>query len=262
MCSVLILESDREGGFQERQKRRRGSLPAAASGTFWTSKTLTNLGIEIVYASTSEWLSVFGVQPSAFTPSTVVASLVDACSIITPEALIEPFVLPRESSDSSSPSSYFSSAAFKLYMYLRLINSQPRPESVVDDFVIHLLDALGFNDGPLLVLSKNNLKLQMNNNSESAITDVTIYHFTDGLRVAVFEDKRDADPQLDLESIEAQLVAAAIASVQANMQREYFKPKRTKSGDARIVVYEIIFCRLHFHDPCHWQQLQLLLCRI
>ncbi len=80
----------------------------------------------------------------------------------------------------------------KLYKYLRLISGpigvKAGLESVVDDLVIHLLDALGFNDGPLAVLSKNRLRLHMNHDKDAcAIADVTVYDVDSNFRLAVTE---------------------------------------------------------------------------
>lgn len=80
----------------------------------------------------------------------------------------------------------------KLYKYLRLISGpigvKAGLESVVDDLVIHLLDALGFNDGPLAVLSKNRLRLHMNQDKVAcAIADVTVYDVDSNFRLAVTE---------------------------------------------------------------------------
>jgi len=63
------------------------------------------------------------------------------------------FVLPWDESESKIPSAGVGRTLFK---YLRLLYA-PSPysvflESVVDDFVIHLLVALGFNEDPLLIL--------------------------------------------------------------------------------------------------------------
>jgi len=79
-------------------------------------------------------------------------SVIDSCSFIDEKSLL--------SRDLPAPCT---NPGFALYKYLRLIAGVYKVglESVVDDLVIHLLTALGFNDGYFMVLSKNNLKFNM-----------------------------------------------------------------------------------------------------
>ena len=55
----------------------------------------------------------------------------------------------------AEPAGHVHRAGWQLYKYLRLILGPDKLglESVVDDLVIHLLAALGFNDGNLVILS-------------------------------------------------------------------------------------------------------------
>ena len=79
---------------------------------------------------------------------------------------------------------------FALFKYLRLIAGESKLglESVVDDLVIHLLTALGFNDDYFVVLSKNNLKFSMHgDNNVYATADVTVYDINSKFRLAVIE---------------------------------------------------------------------------
>ncbi len=87
---------------------------------------------------------------------------------------------------SSRPVGYPAAA---LYEYVRLIvGPSSHLESVVDDLVIHLLTAVGFNDGNFLVLSKNKLKLSMNGDKNNEATpDVTVYDVYNNFRMAVVE---------------------------------------------------------------------------
>src|SRR5690349_20636538 len=73
-------------------------------------------------------------------------SVVDSYSFIDEKCLL--------SLDLPAPRS---NPGFALYKYLRLIAGESKLglESVVDDLVIHLLTALGFNEGYFVVLSKN-----------------------------------------------------------------------------------------------------------
>ena len=74
------------------------------------------------------------------------------------------------------------------------------------------------------------------NSSVKATADVTVYHIGNRFRVAVFEDKRIYSPAASDKDTEAQLVAEALAVVQANMERDHdeaAKSKRSRSqGDA------------------------------
>ena len=81
-------------------------------------------------------------------------------------------------------------AGHKLFKYLRLISGpvdvRAGFDSVVDDLLIHLLDELGFNDGPLTILSNNSLRLHMDHDQDIyASTDVTVYDDNSHFRLAV-----------------------------------------------------------------------------
>ncbi len=107
-------------------------------------------------------------------------SLLDSCSFIDEKSLMS-LELPAP----------HPAPGFALYKYLRLIANPYNKaglESVVDDLVIHLLTALGFNDGYFMVLSKNNLKFSMHGeNNVTATADVTVFDINRNFRLAVIE---------------------------------------------------------------------------
>jgi hypothetical protein len=222
-CSFLLCVST--------VRKRRKSLPAPVSGGEWTNTTLTNLEISIVPATLPELLNL-GQGQLIHTVSPIGESLMKACDFITADLTL----LTYDAADAKIRELHVpqDSTGWKLYKFLRLVDGidSMHLESVVDDFVIHLLDALGFNDGPLVVLSKNKLAFTMNSTSVYATADVTVYHIANRFRLAVFEDKRLRGANPESADVEAQLVAEAIAAVQANIRRaeeEARKSKRAKS---------------------------------
>jgi len=227
--------------------KKRKSLPPPASGNEWTKNTLKQLEISFTAASMEEVLNVGPLTTAATTttmqPTSMAESLIRDCAFIEPNTsllLMSYDEAERKALQSTVPVPSVG-LGWTLFKYLRLLHGLEfmELESVVDDFVMHLLAALGFNDGPLLVLSRNTLKFTMGGSRVSAIADVTVYHISHRFRLAVFEDKKYRSLPIEIDNAEAQLVAEAIAAVQANMQqanKEADKSKRSKSeADAASV---------------------------
>ena len=249
-CVVVIVLFISVPSSSSSLKKKRKSLPTPVSGNGWTVNTLKELNIKIEPASLEEVLNIYQEKhkeqqppnlPShntkpLFPLSNYAKSVLQQCEFL--DQAMCGFVLPWDDVEAILPSAGVGRTLFK---YLRLLHA-PYPynvllESVVDDFVVHLLVALGFNEGPLLILSKNQLSFTMNRNSSvKATADVTVYHIGNRFRVAVFEDKRIYSPAASDKDTEAQLVAEALAAVQANMERDHdeaAKSKRSRSqGDA------------------------------
>ncbi|KAF8500087.1 hypothetical protein BU17DRAFT_102564 [Hysterangium stoloniferum] len=85
-------------------------------------------------------------------------------------------------------------------------------ESAVDDFAVHLLEAMGYETEQTVIRSRKSIRLNMCGEQVYAKTDVCVINLDSELLLLVQEDKshiNQADP-------EPQLVAEAIAAFQAN----------------------------------------------
>eukprot|EP01033_Poteriospumella_lacustris_P012908 gene12908-9234_t len=82
-------------------------------------------------------------------------------------------------------------------------------ESFIDDFVRHLLDKMGFNEGSLYAAPQMQINLSFGDTVKMATADVTIIDLLSYARIGVVEDKnweemnknRDSTPQLVAEGI-------------------------------------------------------------
>jgi hypothetical protein len=138
--------------------------------------------------------------------------------------------------------------AFLMHKYAALLVSRGVDydfyfnESTIGAFLVHLLSLLGFVDGPLVVLSKNSLKITINKVEKLFTTaDVTVLNLNSGFRLVIAESKTDYEGHESLERFEPQLMAAAIAAGQANLKAEridqrYKQHKRIKSAPSQDPV--------------------------
>jgi len=185
---------------------------------------LTSLNIAVLPHSLEALLGV-GQQFELMPASGLATTVAESCAVITEQSVAaDPWVPPADASG----------VGHVLLKYLRLIVGTEKMglESVVDDFVIHLFAALGFNSGKLLILSKNKLTFTMNKSTCEATADVTVYDVSHKFRLAVVEDKKDPVKASagDLADNEAQLVAEAIAAAQANLNLRHLEAvKRPRS---------------------------------
>lgn len=117
-------------------------------------------------------------------------------------------------------------------------------ESFVDDFVKHLLNALGFNDGSLYVAPQMRFNLCYGDTTKQAVPDMTVIDLLSYARISVLEDK-NWDSKLNSEP---QLVAEGIAIKQQNSGQ-----KRKRSGENAELDEETVFgvrvtgARFHFY---------------
>ncbi|CAF4876023.1 unnamed protein product, partial [Rotaria sp. Silwood2] len=102
------------------------------------------------------------------------------------------------------------------HMYLNSSSCFGNTEASVDDMVIVLFNALGFNDGNLITVSRNRLNFQMSKKTVCADADLTVFNLKTMIRLALVEDKR-LDKALGIdESGEPQLIAEAVAAAMYN----------------------------------------------
>jgi hypothetical protein len=88
-------------------------------------------------------------------------------------------------------------------------------ESFVDDFVKHLLNEMGFNDGSLYAAPQMRINLLFGETEKMATTDVTVIDLLSYARIGVVEDKNWEEMMSKSDST-AQLVAEGIAITQRN----------------------------------------------
>lgn len=88
-------------------------------------------------------------------------------------------------------------------------------ESFIDDFVKHLLNAMGFNDGRLYAAPKMKINLRFGDAVESATADITVIDLLSHARIGVVEDKYWRERMMFKDST-AQVVAEGIAIAQYN----------------------------------------------
>ena len=88
-------------------------------------------------------------------------------------------------------------------------------ESFVDDFVKHLLNEMGFNEGSLYAAPQMRINLSFRETEKMATADVTVIDLLSYARIGVVEDKNWEEMMLKKDST-AQLVAEGIAIVQRN----------------------------------------------
>eukprot|EP01033_Poteriospumella_lacustris_P015653 gene15653-11202_t len=88
-------------------------------------------------------------------------------------------------------------------------------ESFVDDFVKHLLNAMGFNDGRLYAAPQLRINLHFGETVKSATADVTVIDLLSYASIGVVEDKYWREMMMFKDST-AQLVAEGIAIAQYN----------------------------------------------
>lgn len=88
-------------------------------------------------------------------------------------------------------------------------------ESFIDDFVKHLLDAMGFNEGSLYAAPQMRINLFYGDTEKMATPDFTIIDLLSYARIGVVEDKNWEEIMLKSDST-AQLVAEGIAITQRN----------------------------------------------
>lgn len=88
-------------------------------------------------------------------------------------------------------------------------------ESFIDDFVKHLLDEMGFNEGSLYAAPQMRINLCFGDTEKTATADITIIDLLSYARIGVVEDKNWKEMMLNYDST-AQLVAEGIAITQRN----------------------------------------------
>jgi hypothetical protein len=88
-------------------------------------------------------------------------------------------------------------------------------ESFVDDFVKHLLNAMGFNDGRLYAAPQMRINLRFGDAVKSATADITVIDLWSYARIGVVEDKSWKE-MTSVNDSTAQLVAEGIAITQHN----------------------------------------------
>jgi hypothetical protein len=137
--------------------KRKNSLPPAHSGSDWTKVDLATLNIHILRTSPAQVLGC-GKDPLAPLPARTqrAAAILEECKVIDePHAIDHIHVGIRACADPAHDPRTRASIGWVLLKYLSLMFGVGRMQldSVVDDFLIHLLGALGYNDGDLVVLS-------------------------------------------------------------------------------------------------------------
>jgi len=108
-------------------------------------------------------------------------------------------------------------------------------ESFVDDFVKHLLNEMGFNDGSLYAAPQMRINLYFGETEKMATADVTVIDLLSFARIGVIEDKNWDEMVKDRNST-AQLVAEGIAITQRN--ESVGGSKRDAGGDPKGVFEE------------------------
>ncbi|CAF1657625.1 unnamed protein product [Rotaria magnacalcarata] len=184
-------------------KKMRRSLPSPTSGCNWNFGILEAYSINFQLVYTLNEL-LFQTAP---TTSDRAIRFADACSIISLENLL------KDKFPSDSQASWLAK-----HLYLTTIRCFGNMEASIDDMVIVLFNALGFNDGDLITVSRNRLKFQMSKKPVCADADLTVFNLKTMIRLALVEDKKvDATMGID-ESGEPQLVAEAIAAAMYNQK--------------------------------------------
>ena len=137
--------------------KKRKSLPPADSASDWTKKDLDMLNIHVLPTSPTQML---GCGKDVHVPLTALTSrattILEECKILDqPHAIDHISIGVRLGANPADDPNTRSGIGWVLLKYLSLIKGSKRMrlESVVDDFLIHLLVALGYNDGDLVVLS-------------------------------------------------------------------------------------------------------------
>jgi hypothetical protein len=218
--------------------KKRKSLPPAVSGSDWTKYYLDQLNIHIMPESLEHMLG-FGGHYQILPSSSYLLSLIESCKRIDWE------LIKQDINHVLTLSPPLTGIGWILYKYLRLIhgNNPMRLESVVDDFGIHLLAALGANEGNTVILSKNHLQFRMgcpevdakgvHAPNVKATADITIFDIVSRCRLALFEDKREKLEECDVgDNYEPQLIAEAIAAVQGNAKVERMERAKSKRSSS------------------------------
>jgi hypothetical protein len=182
-------------------KKMRRSLPPPTSGFKWTSEILESYGISFKDVYSVDEL-VFQTAPAT---SGRAKRFTDACSIISYENILK----------AEFPSDH-QAALLAKHLYRTTSSCFGNMEVSIDDMVMVLFDALGFNDEDLITVSRNKLNFQMSNKIVCADADLTVFNLKSLIRLAVVEDKR-IDKTLGMDSSgEPQLIAEAVAAVMYN----------------------------------------------
>lgn len=184
-------------------------VPPAVSGSSWTTGHLRAFNITIQAASQQQLLTANGAVQlkTDYKQSTDANAVSEACASIDVNAV------------TSAKPLQLSSLAHKLYKFLCLIRGPDKYdlESFVVDFMIRLLSAMGFEEGPLVVLGPNRIRLAIDRRHTTvACADVSVLDRTSQLRLVVCEHKRDI--HIKDKDAEAQMIAAAIAATQVNLK--------------------------------------------
>ncbi|CAF4729914.1 unnamed protein product [Rotaria sp. Silwood1] len=200
----LLKTQIEKGTISLPSKKMRRSLPPPTSGFKWNFDILAAYSINFQLVYTLNEL-LFQAPP---TTSDRAKRFVDACSIISYENLLKV----------KFPSDPQASWLAK-HMYLITSSCFGNMEASIDDMVIVLFNALGFNDGDLITMSRNRLNFQMSNKTVCTDADLTVFNLKSMICLALVKDKR-FDKSLGIDkSGESQLIAEAIAAAMYNRKK-------------------------------------------
>lgn len=136
--------------------RKRKSLPPARCGSDWKEADLNMLNIRIVTTTPSKMLGCGkdDVPLAELTPR--ITSIIEECIIFdSPDGIRKTSYGLRTDANSTNDPRTRTGIGWVLLNYLSLCTGSRDIvlESVICDFLIQLLGALGYNDGDMVVLS-------------------------------------------------------------------------------------------------------------
>jgi hypothetical protein len=185
------------------------------SGNEWTDVQLDQLKVLFDDVEQNEFFSNAGL--SSFQMSARGVALVELLCDVN-ESLHRKYDLASDASDEHTSAGAIRASPLlqnPICKALFAARKYVKHESFVDDFVKHLLNEMGFNEGSLYAAPQMRINLLFGETEKMATADVTVIDLLSYARIGVVEDKNWEEMFLKSDST-AQLVAEGIAITQRN----------------------------------------------